>query len=56
MKYHITLAKNDVIGELSSSRIPCSIDDFNEPCKTAVIVKKKLARQVLYATYFSAPT
>ena len=51
MKYHITLARNDVIGKLGGSRFPYSLDDFNEPC-TAVIVKKKLARQV-FARYSS---
>ena len=40
MKYHITLARNDVIGKLGGSRFPYSLDDFNEPC-TAVIVKKR---------------
>ena len=40
MKYHITIARNDVIGKLEGSRSPCSLDDFDEPC-TTVIVKKK---------------
>ena len=40
MKYHITLARNDVIGKLGGSRFPYFLDDFNEPC-TAVIVKKR---------------
>ena len=57
MKYHITLARNDVIGKLGGSRFPYSLDDFNEPC-TAVIMKKKLARQVFVrcssrCSYFS---
>ena len=45
MEYHVTLARNDVIGELAGARSQCSVDDFNETC-TAVIVKKLLARQV----------
>ena len=40
MKYHITLARNDVIGKLGGSRFPYSLDDFNEPC-TGVIVTKR---------------
>ena len=56
MKYHITLARNDVIGKLGGSRFPYSLDHFNEPC-TAVIVKKKNCHaKFLYATHLSAPT
>ena len=40
MKYHIKLARNDVIGELAGSRSSRSLDDFSEPF-TAVIVKKR---------------
>ena len=42
MKYHFTLAQNDVFGELAGSHFPCSLDDFNEP-STALIVKKRTA-------------
>ena len=41
MKYHITLARNDVIGKLAGSRSLCSLDDFQEPY-TAIIVKNWL--------------
>ena len=40
MKYHVTVACNDVFRELVGSRSPCSLEDINEPC-TAVIVKKR---------------
>ena len=40
MTYHITLARNEGIGELAGSHSPCSLDVFNESC-TAVTVKKK---------------
>ena len=32
MKYHVTLARNDVIGEFAGSRSSCSLDNFDEPC------------------------
>ena len=40
MKYHIALARKDVIGKLGDSCFPYFLDDFNEPCR-AVIVKKR---------------
>ena len=56
MKYHITLARNDVIGKVGSSRSPCSLDDFNISC-TAVIAKKKNCHaKFSYATHLNAPT
>ena len=55
MKYHIMLARNNGICELAGSRSPCFLDDFNEQW-TAVIVKKKLARQFFIRYYISAPT
>ena len=57
MKYHVTLAHNDVFGELAGSQFPCSLDDFNEPC-TAVIVKKKNWHANFFGTthLISAPT
>ena len=33
MKYHITLAYNDVFGALTDLRSACFLDDCNEPCR-----------------------
>ena len=40
MQYHITLARNNVIGKLGGSRSPCSLDDFSEPCTSAIVKKR----------------
>ena len=52
MKYHVTVAHNDVFGKLASSCSPCSLDNFNEPCTAVIVKKKELARQV-FVHYFS---
>ena len=53
MEYHVTLARNDVFGELTGPRFPCSIDDFNEPCP-AVIVKKRTGTLSFYTLLISS--
>ena len=40
MKYHVTLARDDVFSELAGSHSFCSLDDFNKAC-TAFIVKNR---------------
>ena len=47
MKYHVTLARNDVFGELTGLRLLYSLDDFHEPsyCK-----KKTWHAKFLYTT------
>ena len=57
MKYHITLARNDVFGELVGSGSSCSLDDYNEPCTAVIVEKKNWYPKFLYATdLISAPT
>ena len=57
MKYHVTLASNDVFGELAGSRSPCSLDDFNESCTAVIVKKKNWHAKFLYTTHLvSAPT
>ena len=56
MKYHITLARNNVIGKLGGSHFPYSLDDFNEPCTAVIVKKKNWHAKFLYATHLSAPT
>ena len=50
MKYHVTLARNDVFGELAASRFPCSLDDFNRPCTVVIVKKKNWHAKFLYST------
>ena len=56
MKYHITLACNNVIAKLGGSRFPYSLDDSNEPCTAVIVKKKNWHAKFLYATHVSAPT
>ena len=46
MNYHVTLARNNVYGELGGSRFLCSLDDFNKLCAAVIVKKKELALQV----------
>ena len=51
----MTLARNDVIGELAGSH---SLDVFNEPCTAIIVKKKNWHAKFLYATHLivGAPT
>ena len=56
MKYHIMLARNDVIGKVGGWRFPYSLDDFNEPCTAVIVTKKNWHAKFFYDTHLSAPT